>query len=220
MMSRDESEWLSLSSASKRLGVHYTTLRRWADAGSIPCFRTPGGHRRFRAEDLDAWLEGKKAVALAPHSEDLVQSVVRRTRREMADKRVVRESWSLAFEQEGERQRMRDTGRELFRLAIQYVSRTTGQESVLQEGQRVGEFHGRQCAQRGISLVDTIRAFFFFRQSLLRVMQPAQARAGQLDLEELRIHRQLCDFLDGVMYACLEGYEQTCQHLLLAGERE
>jgi hypothetical protein len=55
---------------------------------------------------------------------------------------------------------------------------------------------------------------------LLRVMQPAQARAGQLDLEELRIHRQLCDFLDGVMYACLEGYEQTCQHLLLAGERE
>jgi excisionase family DNA binding protein len=219
-MSRDESGWLSLSSASKRLGVHYTTLRRWADAGSIPCFRTPGGHRRFRAEDLTAWLEGKKAVALAPHSEDLVQRVVRRTRREMAEKRVVRESWSLAFEQEGERQQMRDTGRELFGLAIQYVSRTSGQERVLREGQRIGAFHGRQCAQRGITLVDTMRAFFFFRQSLLSFMQPVQARASQFDSEDVRIHQQLCSFLDRLMYACLEEYEQTCRHLLLTGEKE
>jgi excisionase family DNA binding protein len=220
MMSRDESGWLSLSSASKLLGVHYTTLRRWADAGSIPCFRTPGGHRRFRAEDLTAWLEGKRTVALAPHAEDLVHTVVRRTRREMAVKRVVRESWSLAFEQEDERQRMRDTGRELFRLAIQYVSRTSGQEPVLQEGQQVGEFYGRQCAQRGITLVDTMRACFFFRQSLLDAMRPTQARSSQFDFEHVRIHQQLCSFLDEVMYACLEGYEQTCQHLLLRGERE
>ena len=32
-MSVDKSGWLSLSEASERLGVHYTTLRRWADAG-------------------------------------------------------------------------------------------------------------------------------------------------------------------------------------------
>ena len=218
-MAKDERRWLSLSSASELLGVHYTTLRRWADSGSIPCFRTPGGHRRFRAEDLTAWLEGKERATLAPHSEDLVQSVVTRTRREMVEKRVARESWSLAFEQEGERQRMRDTGRELFRLAIQYVSRTSGQEPVLQEGQQMGEFHGRQCAQRGIALVDTMRAFFFFRQSLLRVMQPVQPRASQFDSEDARIHEQLSYFLDGVMYACLEGYEETCQHLLLTGDR-
>ena len=39
--------WLTLSQAAQELGVHLTTLRRWADNGDIPVMLTPGGHRRF-----------------------------------------------------------------------------------------------------------------------------------------------------------------------------
>ena len=213
-MSLDRKDWLSLTEASSMLGVHPTTLRRWADSGSIPCLRTPGGHRRFRTADLVAWMGGKQTTALAPRSEALVQSAVGYTRQEMALQRVSGEPWYAAFEQEEERQQMRDTGRKLFGLAIQYMGRTRDHEPVLQEGRRIGEFFGQQCAQRGISLVDTVRAQFFFRESLLRVSSPGQGAPGQYDAEDVRIHRQLRTFLDEVMYACLGSYEATCRRLL------
>ena len=43
--------WLTLKEACDFLGVHYTTLRSWADKGEISVFRTPGGHRRPSRSD-------------------------------------------------------------------------------------------------------------------------------------------------------------------------
>jgi excisionase family DNA binding protein len=216
-MSDDQKEWLSLSEASARLGVHPTTLRRWADSGTFPYLRTPGGHRRFRTADVVAWTQGAQATALAPPPETLVQSAVGYTRQEMARQLVSHESWYVAFEREEDRQKMRDTGRRLFGLAIQYMGRTREHEPVLQEGRRIGEFYGQQCAEHRVSLVDTVRALFFFRESLLRAAKPGQAHPGQYDSEDVRIHRQLRHFMDEVMYACLDSYEATCRHLLPGG---
>src|SRR5512141_1652730 len=50
--------WLDLSEAAQYLGVHFTTLRRWADAGQVPCIRTPRGRRRFSRPELTAFLAG------------------------------------------------------------------------------------------------------------------------------------------------------------------
>ncbi|HSP55765.1 MAG TPA: MerR family DNA-binding transcriptional regulator, partial [Dehalococcoidia bacterium] len=36
--------WITLGQACKLLGVNESTLRRWADAGNVRSFRTPGGH--------------------------------------------------------------------------------------------------------------------------------------------------------------------------------
>jgi excisionase family DNA binding protein len=33
-------------------GVTLHTLRRWTNAGLLPCIRTAGGHRRFRTADV------------------------------------------------------------------------------------------------------------------------------------------------------------------------
>lgn len=215
-MSPDRKEWFSLTEASALLGVHPTTLRRWADAGSIPCLRTPGGHRRFQMSDLTAWMQGMQTTSLAPRPETLVQSAVGYTRQEMALQRVSGESWYMAFEEEEERQQMRDTGRKLFGLAIQYMGRTRDHEPILHEGRHIGKFFGQQCAERGVSLVDTVRAQFFFRESLLRAARPGQGNPGQYDNEDVRIHRQLRHFLDEVLYACLGSYETTCRRLLSA----
>ncbi len=37
---------------SQMLQVDKSTVKRWTDEGKLKCFRTPGGHRKFRAEDL------------------------------------------------------------------------------------------------------------------------------------------------------------------------
>ena len=38
------------------LGVAQSTVRAWSDAGRLPVFYTPGGHRRFKRDDLDGFL--------------------------------------------------------------------------------------------------------------------------------------------------------------------
>jgi excisionase family DNA binding protein len=52
-----ESDWLTLGQAAKYLGVAQSTIRKWSDQKKLPAFYTPGGHRRYRRSDLDAFLE-------------------------------------------------------------------------------------------------------------------------------------------------------------------
>jgi MerR family transcriptional regulator, light-induced transcriptional regulator len=51
---------LSTRQVAQLLGVGEATVKRWADAGEIECFRTPGGHRKFRLRDVTAFVQGRK----------------------------------------------------------------------------------------------------------------------------------------------------------------
>ena len=50
-----EPDWLTLGQAAKFLGVAQSTIRKWSDQGRVPAFYTPGGHRRSRRRDLEAF---------------------------------------------------------------------------------------------------------------------------------------------------------------------
>jgi len=52
-----ESDWLTLGQAAKFLGVAQSTIRKWSDLGRVPAFYTPGGHRRYKRADLQAFLD-------------------------------------------------------------------------------------------------------------------------------------------------------------------
>jgi excisionase family DNA binding protein len=45
---------LTTQEAAELLGVGPTAIKRWADEGQLVCVRTAGGHRRFRAGDVEA----------------------------------------------------------------------------------------------------------------------------------------------------------------------
>jgi excisionase family DNA binding protein len=79
-----ETEWMTLGQAAKYLGVAQSTIRKWSDIGRVPAFYTPGGHRRFRRGDLDAFLDrsgpGKPArgpLVLVVDDDPQVRDVVR-----------------------------------------------------------------------------------------------------------------------------------------------
>jgi excisionase family DNA binding protein len=48
---------LSTSQAAEALGVSLGTVRRWSDMGHLASYRTPGGQRRFSAEQIEQFLE-------------------------------------------------------------------------------------------------------------------------------------------------------------------
>jgi excisionase family DNA binding protein len=52
-----EGDWLTLGQAASYLGVAQSTIRKWTDQGTLPAIKTPGGHRRYRRGDLEAFLE-------------------------------------------------------------------------------------------------------------------------------------------------------------------
>jgi excisionase family DNA binding protein len=44
------------------LGFSAGTIVDWAEAGKVPCFKL-GGRLRFRPDEVDTWLEAKRAGA-------------------------------------------------------------------------------------------------------------------------------------------------------------
>jgi excisionase family DNA binding protein len=52
-------EILTVSQASKYCNVSSKTIINWIDAGYIKAYKTAGGHRRIKKEDLDQFLKEK-----------------------------------------------------------------------------------------------------------------------------------------------------------------
>jgi excisionase family DNA binding protein len=61
-----ESDWLTLGQAATFLGVAHSTIRKWSDQGRVQAFYTPGGHRRFRRRDLEAFVDRSGPAAHRP----------------------------------------------------------------------------------------------------------------------------------------------------------
>ena len=51
-----------------------------------------------------------------------------------------------------------------------------------------------------------------------RPARPGLYSQGQYDTQDVHIHRSIRKFLDQVLFAALEGYEQTMKNLLVAGK--
>ncbi len=72
-ISRDPEPTLSVTDAAHVLGVHPNTLRVWSDQGRIRSYRINArGDRRYRRDDLDAFLEAAAILPAAPGGPDLV----------------------------------------------------------------------------------------------------------------------------------------------------
>jgi hypothetical protein len=117
-------------------------------------------------------------------------------------------SWRTAFS-EAERASRRASGRRLLGLAIQFTSRTTGREAILEQGRHIARAHGRDAAERGLSLVETTKALLFFREAVISSARPGLTRRGQYDAEDIHIHRSLREFLDEVLFSAMAAYEET-----------
>ena len=53
----DFKQSFSTSEVARFCHVTPDTVRKWAEAGRIPVFKTPGGHRRIRRDDLIQFLQ-------------------------------------------------------------------------------------------------------------------------------------------------------------------
>src|SRR5262252_4652477 len=168
--------WLGLGRAAQFLGVHPTTLRRWAVAGEVPCMVTPGGHRRFDLADLHQLVLKREQLRVWNGLERRwADQALQRTRQEIAG--TGDRPWLAAFGEAGRRQQ-RELGQHLMGVMLQYVSLPDGGDELLSEAQSIGRTHAARALERGLSLVDALSAVLFFRDTLVEaaVQMPEAVR--------------------------------------------
>src|SRR5665647_2948983 len=81
---RADTTWLRVADVARLLGVSVNTVRRWTDAGRIAAYRSPGGHRRYLAEDVHALLSEEEVAGATAHPGDFAE-----LRRQTQDLRAV-----------------------------------------------------------------------------------------------------------------------------------
>lgn len=212
MTETDQTEWLSLSDASELIGVHPSTLRRWADTDTIPCTRTPGGHRRFRRLDLERYLESKDesesyraspqsgtALAGAPEKDD-----------EISIQAMMRREWHAPYVEAEMVERMRELGQRLLGLLIQYLTRQEEDERFLKEGREIGYDYGHESYAANIELLDAVEAFLYFRSNFSQTASQMPATAKLTDGQEsMRLHRRINRFMNAILLGLITAYEEA-----------
>lgn len=200
------SRWITLGRACKLLGVNESTLRRWADAGHVRSFRTPGGHRRFSEEDLQAMTAGRGVQGRVPYT-SLGQLAVTRIRRRLQRGRAQMAQWYTRIG-EAERERLRPLGRRLVVLVSEYLAKGGRRSRLLEEARQVGHEYGEELARDGLTLRDAVEAFSFFRRSLDDTAMELAQKSNLSAEESVEIWELLSGLADQVLLAITEAYRE------------
>ncbi|MFM9105409.1 MAG: MerR family transcriptional regulator [Chloroflexota bacterium] len=206
--------WLSIHAACELLGVDQSTLRRWSDAGKVPVFRTPGGHRRYAESDLKALVgEGPARQERTPVNRQALTDRSLSGYEEQYLRSVRERSWFRAYSA-ATLEEHRRLGRRLVDLAIRYAAITQGagdRAALLDEGRQIGAHYGRAGAANGLSSAEMLEAFLFFRFPVVHAV------TGMIEEQELaarravRVFAEIGHFMDQVLIAAMEAHEAAAK---------
>ncbi len=199
--------WITLGQACKLLGVNESTLRRWADAGHVRSFRTPGGHRRFSEEDLRSLVAGQGVSTREPYT-SISNLALNRIRRRLQRGRSQAAPWYSGLG-EDDKDRLRPLGRRLVALVSEYLSKGAKRSRLAEEAREIGHEYGRELARDGMHIRDFLEAFTFFRKSLDETAMEV-AQKGDLSSEEaVEVWELLSNLADQVLLAIAEAFDEA-----------
>ena len=198
---RRGSRWVSLARACEILGVNESTVRRWADAGEIQMFRTPGGHRRFDEADLVGLVE---RGAQRPNRE-IESATVTRIRRELHSTQA--EPQWYRDTNEDERDALRPLGRRLVQIVDDYVAKRGDRSGLEREVSEIGAEYGAELRRRGMPLAQAVQAFTFFRRALDQTAKQLAARSNMSADESALAREQIAILADRVLLSLTSVYD-------------
>jgi excisionase family DNA binding protein len=209
-MNRDSQEpevWYTLGEAAKRLNVHPTTLRRWANNGDIPVMVTPGGHRRFAAGDITRFAREHRVTPYTNGIAGLFATqALAHARQDVVVKRD--EKWLTKFDNEA-RNRNRMLGQQLMGLTLQFLSSEDDSEIILEQARQIGHEYARNAMAEGIPMKATLEASMFFRDSLIETALQLPDTANIRPEANVRLLRRVNTLLNAVHLAVAEAYDDA-----------
>lgn len=196
---RATTDWLSLGPASRVLGVDPDTLRRWADAGRVRSFATPGGHRRFSSADLhrlqDVRRSAKRPLAtLGATPERLARAYARSYR----DAPALPSGAPL---QGAERDAFRAEGRGLIEALVAYLDASTTADKGVAEAQALAliESTARRLAESHADISAAIAAFVAARRPFLDELESIGRRRSLEAPAVMRLYAEAAALFDRLL---------------------
>jgi excisionase family DNA binding protein len=212
----DGRRWISIRDACAVLGVDQSTLRRWSDAGKVPVFLTPGGHRRYAEDDILTLARANARV----HRRISKQALTDASLAQYADDHYVSEMRQRPWYREFDAESLavhRERGLTMVTLAVRYVSGRTDREEILTEACEIARAYGHDSAMHGFGISDTVQMYLRARtpiiQGVIKFLDSGSisaARAGKVFTDVLA-------FMDRTLAAMMQQYE-TDMHAIHAQE--
>jgi excisionase family DNA binding protein len=186
------------------VGVDEATLRHWADTGKIRTFRTPGGHRRFREDDLRALIQHE-----VPRVEDLGDLVERRSAKVLAGSpaKPLRDRPWFGRLDDAMRSRAREYGRDLFAAVVKFLSEPAARRPIRDHLLEQAANYGTELSLAGVTPSDAADAFGFFRELVLKLVTEPRGRGGMLDEAQVRTLLEVSSLLDDLFIAILRAWD-------------
>lgn len=208
MNPQQKNSHLSLSAASTLLGVHTTTLRRWADAGLVPVYITPGGHRRFLRSDIEA-LAARRPLPGQTIGNTWARKALAVTRNELSQAHH-RLDWvsNLA---EDDREIWRRIGHKLIGVVLRYINSQNEDASLLVEARMIGADYAHQARQYGVSLTAALEAALFFRDSLVDAAMDLPDEADMQPEASARLLRRISRVANEVHLVVAASYQAAAE---------
>ena len=203
-------DWIEIAEAARVLGVHASTLRRWADEGKIAHVRTLSGRRRFSRAEL---LKKKQIMQQGAPETESVQfesKTIDLARQRTSHLAHQNKGWFTHLSEE-QRLLFRLSGQRMLGLMMQFVSRNGPAETFLEEGRRMARDYGMICFRAGLSISQTAEAFLFFRRSIIELIEATSGLGGAYDPDSRRIFLRVTDFFDTLLVATIENYTELSQ---------
>ena len=201
-------EWISLSDASRILGVAPATVRRWSDAGRLRVFTTPGGHRRFSRSSLERLLPADRSRRPSVGAAGLTPSRLARVYRRAGRDALPQLPWVLALTDE-QRVVFRERGHLLAASLLQYLDASQPESAShhLAGSTRSAEEYGSVAAELGLSLSQTVEAFLRFRAPFHHELAVAARRRGFDTPETTDLLETAERAMDRLLVATMTGHE-------------
>ena len=197
-------EWLSLSEVAGRLGVHPSTVRSWSDQGHLPAHRTQGGHRRFRRNDVDLWIQTHREEGL-DEGNMVVQAALKNIRVKVSEGTLESEGWYEKLDDDA-RVQYRHSGRALLQGLLDSLAQNGEYDD--SEARSLGFEYASRGWRRGLTAAEASRAFLFFRNTLLDAMLNVYEESTiQTPKAWSDIFRKIYRFTDQIQITLLETYE-------------
>jgi hypothetical protein len=117
--------------------------------------------------------------------------------------------WYRAYDP-GQLEELRVIGRLLVDLAVRFITGRADQAQIADEGRAIGRRYGSLSAEAGLSAIDAVEAFLFFRYPVIQAVTHFIDEENLPAKRAVRIFAEITQFMDQILTATVAAYaDQT-----------